>query len=663
MKKPLKILAIVLGALAALLVIAAVVLPFFIDPNQYKGEIIKAVKEQTGRDLKIEGKIGLSLFPWLGLEVTGVELSNAPGFGRQPFARVAAAGVKVEVLPLLRKEIAVDTVMLDGLKLNLARNAAGKTNWDDLTKPAKKEERPPAAAPAPAKPAEGVGIAGFSVQKVDIRRADITWQDLAAGTAYAVHNLELKTGKIVGGKPVYLHLALDLEGGAAGGPKKEAPSLRTRVELAAQVRMDPDGQELDVSNLSLAMAGMALNATIKGRKIFDAPSFSGDVEISPFNLRALLDKLGVKYATADKNALAKAALKSQFTASNDHVRLQNLGATLDDSRVSGSFELRHFARPAYRFDLALNDIDVDRYLPPPAPAAKGAGPGSGKQAAPEKPVEIPLSLLRALDVQGGVRIAKLKAVNLRSSDIVIKIAAKDGLISLGPNEAKLYGGRYAGRTILDARTSKPAFRFDEQLSKIQLGPFLKDAGVFDKYSGTAELGLKLAAQGADERAIKQTLNGVVNISARDGKIEGVNLQKMILEARRLYDQARGKPVRITAAATDETAFSRLSANVNVVNGVARNDDLILEGPVVRAGGQGTADLVRETLDYRLKVTLAEEASKKGSTVPIHIGGTFAKPEYNVDLGEVIKQQAEKAIEKKLEEGLKKKGLEKLFKRR
>jgi AsmA protein len=563
MKKPLKILALLALTLLAIFAALALVLVLVFDPNQYKGEIIEAVKHKTGRDLKIEGKLSWSFFPWLGVQAKGLELSNAPGFGRDPFAKVGAAGVSVELLPLLSRRLHVDTLYVHDLALNLARASSGKTNWDDLIGGAKPSE--------PSTPRAATPLAAVTLGGLDIRRATITWRDLGSGAQYAARNLELKTGKLERGAPVDLRLAFDLE----HAPKRSA----------------------------------------------------------------------------------RFALKTRLLATDDRLQFKNLDAKLDDSRLSGSLEIRNFAKPAYRFDLALDQLDLDRYLAgtpeKPAAAAKNA-----KDAAPAPPVAIPLSVLRTLDVQGKIRLQKLKAFGLHSSDIAVQISARNGLLALGPNTAKLYGGAYRGRTVLDARPARPAFTFEEQLSQVQLGPFLKDAGVFDKYSGTGDVSLKLTAQGAGDRELKQSLNGNATVALRDGKIKGVNLQKIIREARQAYDAARGKPVRAATSPTDETAFSRLTATIRVTNGVARNDDLKLEGPVVRATGAGTADLVREALDYRLKVTLAEEAGRKGTTVPVRVGGTFAKPEYNVDFGEVVKQKAEEKLEKKLEQKF-----EKLFKKR
>ncbi len=111
------------------------------DANAYKADIAEQVKEETGRDFNISGDINLTIYPWLGLEVSGVQLSNADGFGEAPFLNADTFKVRAKLLPLLRKELEMDTLILQGVNLNLAKNAEGKTNWDDLAKSGDKEKR------------------------------------------------------------------------------------------------------------------------------------------------------------------------------------------------------------------------------------------------------------------------------------------------------------------------------------------------------------------------------------------------------------------------------------------------------------------------------------------------------------------------------------------
>src|SRR6185295_15469165 len=167
MSKPLKIVAIVLGGIVALLVVAAVAISLLFDPNDYKDTITSQVKARTGRTLTLEGDLGLSFFPWLGIETGKTTLGNAPGFGDQPFATLDHVKVNVRLMPLLERRIEAGNVVIDGLRANLARNSVGVGNWEDLL--AAKTETPPP-------PGEGAAIAGVAVEGLTLRDSSISWR-------------------------------------------------------------------------------------------------------------------------------------------------------------------------------------------------------------------------------------------------------------------------------------------------------------------------------------------------------------------------------------------------------------------------------------------------------------------------------------------------------
>jgi AsmA protein len=636
LKKTLKILAILLGSLIALFIILAVTLTLVFDPNDYKGKISDAVKEKTGRELRIEGKLSWSFFPWIGIETGRLEFANAPGFGAEPFARIDGAGARVELLPLLRKQISIGTIFLNGMKLNLARNAAGKTNWDDLTpasKTGKAAEKPPAGKQA------GIGGISINVKKIEIHQADVTWNDQTSGAHYAVHNLDLTTGNVLGDKPADLHLAFDLVSGQ--------PPVSTRVDLKSRMSLDLNAQKLDVASLTLSLGDLSLLADFKGAHVLDAPAFQGAFEIPSFSPRALMDKLGVKIETADKKALDKLSLKTKFSATTDSVELKDLAVSLDDSRLAGTLSARHFAKPDYRFDLALDQIDLDRYLPPAAPA----GAPAAKPGEPAQPVEVPLSALRALNLQGKFRVLQLKAMNLRASEALVQVAADNGLITLGPNQAKLYSGKYAGRTTLDVRGRTPLLSIDESVNGVELAPMLKDALQFDKFAGVANLGAKVTAQGLDANRIKETLNGSATFAVQKGTIKGIDLKKMLDSiTAAIRDGSYQKLAELVPQSGDETRFTRLDGTAQIRNGVVQNNDLKIQSPdLLNVTGKGSANLPRETLDYT--VTLG--------SYPLGIGCTFSKPCFRPDWNAILKQklggkveEKKEKLEQKLEEKLK-----------
>lgn len=696
MKKAIKIVAMLLGIVILGVVLLAIAVPLLIDPNDYKDELVQAVKEHTGRELKVEGDISLSVFPWLGVEMEQVSFANAPGFGQEPFAQVRSAGVKIKVLPLLSREVVVDTIHMDGLRLNLVTDRTGKTNWDDLMASGASTESGGLSGP---------GITAVTVGGINIRDGEISWRDDKERRRYALHKLRLTSGKIVSGEPVDLRASFDLE---TGEPPKQIP-----IELNMRASLDLASQTLDIPKLALSLDTMQLTGQVTGRKMIDAPvlrgsldigSFdarplmkklaievapgsedlladvalktdfsvdlgrqtlqlsgfslkagalamtadikvtqldkapqaSGRVKISALDLRALMESFGVTYETTDKSALSKLGLSSEFSASTNHLALKKLDAKLDESVLRGSLAIRNFSKPSYTFDLTIDQIDLDRYLA----AAEDA---TGEQDAV---AALPLDTLRGLNLKGQLRVNKLKAFGLRSSNVSMKLSANGGLVTVGPSQAQLYGGSYRGQTKVDARQKTPKFTINEKLIGINLEPFLKDAQIYENFSGTGDLSMNVTARGASTDAVIKTLTGKAVVSARNGKIKGVNLQQSINDAKAKYDKLRGKPVDVTPKATDESLFSSFNATFNITNGVARNDDLRLQGANMRATGKGTANLTNEKIDYRLYVTLAEDASRKGSTVPIDIGGTFTQPQYKVAWNEVLKAQAKKKLETK-----------------
>ena len=100
-----KLLAVLLGLLVAILLAAGIYLRFFFDPNAFKPQITALVEERTGRQLSIEGEIGVSLFPWLALQAGPLVLGNAAGFGPEPFARVGRVDARIRLMPLLERRL------------------------------------------------------------------------------------------------------------------------------------------------------------------------------------------------------------------------------------------------------------------------------------------------------------------------------------------------------------------------------------------------------------------------------------------------------------------------------------------------------------------------------------------------------------------------------
>lgn len=232
-----------LGVLGVIAIGAVAITLAYIDPNDYKDTIASKVKAETGRDLRIDGNIGLTFYPWLGLDVEGVSLSNAKGFGDAPFLQTKTIKVRAKLMPLLRKELEMDTLILHGAIINLAKNADGVTNWDDMIKP---------KAVEPASSNEGMPLAALVLGGIDIKNANIHWNDMQQKVEYKISNANIATGELKLGEPIDITASLN-----ASASK---PALSSAIQFKGTVAY-ADGGDI------LTLKPMLLEANVKGKEI------------------------------------------------------------------------------------------------------------------------------------------------------------------------------------------------------------------------------------------------------------------------------------------------------------------------------------------------------------------------------------------------------------
>lgn len=694
MKKLIKLLFGLAVVFFTLIIAAVVILPLVISPNDYKPQIVEAVKQQTGRDLSIEGEIGLSVFPKIGLTLGRTELSNASGFKEKIFARVERINIQVALMPLLGKRVEMDEIVLEGLVLNLHRNKAGMTNWADLVGSAAKTKKQPGTA-------EGVPfeLAALSIGGIRVKDAKVHWQDDRQGQQYTIQNFNLTSGPLIAGDPVDLELESDF---SSGQPRLQGHVMMSttlhadvdqsrfvlntlRLVLDASSEVFPGGkihsevtveqvavqlteQTLVVKKMSLNMMGMRINGNLSANQILsDNPQLSGHIQVPTFNARDVIKLLGQPMPEmADPDALTRVAAGFDLGASSNQASLNKLQLQLDDTSLKGNVAVHNFANPVITFDLNIDKIDLDRYLPAPKESSTEQSAQIHAGSADQEAELFPLETLRKLNANGVVRIGEVRKNKITAKDVVIKFKANAGQINFKPS-ARLYQGTYDADVTVDARSRPPQLNVEAKLNGVQIEPLLKDLQGKAQLAGRTDATVKIHATGNTQSAIKRTLNGHVTFSFQDGALVGVNIAKIIREG---WARVQGRSVPKTNE-PDKTDFSELKGSAKITNGVLDNRDFIMKSPLLRVTGAGQADLVREQLDYLLKVSIVGSlqgqggeklSTLKGVTIPVRVKGPFDQPSYKPDLSaalsDTVKQKVKERVEKK-KEGIKQKFQDKL----
>ncbi len=164
------------------------------NPNDYKEEISEYVAGETGRALTMSGDIELSLWPDIGLDLGGVALADARGFGGKPFLAVEQAKLVVRLLPLLSGEVRVAGVALKGAHLKLVQNRNGVNNWDDLMKSPRANQRTGREKPASGKGAAGGVLLLAALGQIEMEDVSVAWKDDRNNDSWNVRMRRFETG-------------------------------------------------------------------------------------------------------------------------------------------------------------------------------------------------------------------------------------------------------------------------------------------------------------------------------------------------------------------------------------------------------------------------------------------------------------------------------------
>jgi len=694
--KAVRVVLYVLGGIVVLAVAGGIAVAMLFDANSLKAEIERAVQEQTGRTLKLEGDLTLAFWPSIGASVGRASLSERDGSGT--FIGLESAHISVAVMPLLSRQIVVSGVRLDGLKATVARAKDGRFNFDDLIgKPGDADHG------ADATPSHGPnGAVTFDIGGVRIERSAISYRDAKSGRAIDVADLNLRTGRIADDVPGSFELSAQVKSttpaveariAIAGGYRfnlaKRAfalSGLDATVEGAAagitgllltlkgDVAADPAAQTYAVNGFVLTAKGSraedAFEATVTAPKLAISPDKAGgeaiDAQFALKSPRRTADgTLKLSGVEGSAKALKVANLVAQLTLSDPALPMKtisvplngslqanleketlqaDLTSTFDETKLKAKLGMSKFSPPFYTFDIDADRLNLDRYL------GKGGAAPAGKTGQPGKPgkpgtaggaadPKVDLAGLQGINAKGRVQVGALQLRNAKLSNFKARISLANGRLVVSPHSANLYKGTLAGALTADANGNRITLK--ETLRNVSVGPLLRDVAQRDALEGRGNVALNLRSAGGTVGAMKKALAGTARIHLRDGAVKGFDLAETLRKTKAMLGSKSAQSQ--LAEGGKQTDFSDLSGSFKINKGVARNNDLKGKAPLFRLAGAGDIDIGNSHINYLAKPTIVptskgqggkEIADLAGVTVPVRLIGPFDAVKYEVDYGAV-----------------------------
>ncbi|HLU05580.1 MAG TPA: AsmA family protein [Woeseiaceae bacterium] len=673
MGRVLKILLIVIAGLIGIVVIAAVALLLFFDPNDYRDEISAQVAETTGRDFTIEGELGLTVFPWLAVEVGRSVLGNAEGFGEQPFASFEQANLSVRLMPLIfRQEVLIGTASLDSLVLNLQVAADGSNNWEDLAE---------AGETAPEEPEQPAGtLESLDIANVEVSNARVSYTDAQAGSSYAISNLSLETGRIAGDLPFEVDAEFDFEAepGEMGGHlavngTTTLGSALDRLELrdwnvagqlsgiaedpadfefsARNILVDMNAETVTMGEMDLGVLNLRMTADVAPFSYAGTPEPQATVRVEPFSLKELMSALGVEPpVTADPSALSRVSFNAEAAVGETAMALRSMSLTLDDTTLTGQLSYPLTENGLIEFDLAADSINVDAYMAP------GEETGAEQETTTDD-IEIPVDMIRALQARGRITLNSATLSGMLFENLELGVDSVNGKMRLHPIAAELFDGTYTGDVRIDASGAAPTISVNEKVEGVSLTPLARSMFEQENISGTIAGSFQLSGTGQNLSEIRRDLDGNMAFELADGAWEGTDIWHQLRSARALF-RKEPPPERRNPPRTE---FSSVIATGTVTDGVFRNEDLLAELPFLQVSGNGSVDLAEASIDYSLQARVLERPEFVGgasqselddftqAVIPLSVTGSLNSPSIRPDVDGMLKAEVKKVVEEKRDE--------------
>ena len=555
----------ILGALLALVVLAAVLLPIFIDEQALTELAAEQVRTNTGGELVINGETDISFFPRFGLRLEGVEL-DLPAQTEYDVT-IAASVNEVEVglslVPLLSGNVDVGTIIIAGITV-------------DVTEP---QALPPAPEPMPS-------------------MSDREWErrgKLIRRTKAQERQRQLDEGGHLSGIGIL-----------AEAIRIDEVTVRTRSwegDLTNHVVMET----LSLANVNTRDEPMRLDGAVTvlgdGSAVPLEITLDGSIRLNSDLSRLRLDQL----QTTVEGALTKPVinlLSGDFTmvpAKADFA----IDTRLPGGDIGGQLVWSPLESPEIKLDITTERLDLDQ-IHPATPAATNpipmkTAPKETTAQAPKPvaqptsvPAPLPVGPLRDLDLALRIAADHLIVSGQSINTAQVSMTIRDGVTDIDYLRGVLHEGQLDTRITLNAR--RPIVEADVEggLKGVNMDLLLASVGNTDAATGRIELAWDIDTEGATSNDLITSLNGEVSAEGQDLVFNKIAVQGLVCSA----VAAVNKIPPISGLPTN-TPISELSLALDFDDGAGDIETLRFATPGVVMKGSG--DIALDTLDYRFRL--------------------------------------------------------------
>jgi len=654
MKRILRISLLTVSIIALLLIAITLALTTYIDPETYKEQASQRISRIINKPFIIHGDMHWGLSPEPAIKMYDVEIQNEPGSSQPTFAKIKECHVHIKLLPLLRKRFVFDEIELVEPELYLVQKDIPE-DFDELLPLIDKVDE--------SEPSEKKFIASFAISEIEIKRGLIHWKPSADEAPIEISDFDLDADDIRPRSSVKLFM---------DGLIKRSDAYSSRFKTTGNLTFDKNFENLSIKHFKLSnhfilrgktqnkfytdiesnlkfnfpnrnliltdleghIANLFFDGNLKITSMNEIGNISGNLNIPSFNLRKWIEMTQVvNVNNLPYNALRSAETSFTLSGNYDSVKIDDFRATIDKNHVTGSLIYNPYTQQSIA-DLLIDRLPLTNYLPT-------------KNQTNRKSINLTRTNFKANLITSGkltnwkgtwtASIRGFNAGDFKANSINLNATMANGFINLSPLTGNLYKGTYRGNSRLNLNRKIPTLSGSHTLRNIDTNQLLNDAKTLTglQYSGTGEAQAQLTFAVADKKTFLRSLNGTANLKVTNGVLKGIDVGYYMSLANALFTNSQ-------SSKTDahQTPFNSTTATVNFVNGVVKNEDLLLISSDIKVEGSGEADLVNRMLDYTLIANRARITSVNPlslDNIPIRIVGPFDDLRISADMPAILRK--------------------------
>ena len=634
-----RLLIIVAGAIVGVAVLALIAINLLVSADWVRDRVASRIKEQTGRELNVNGTTALLFTPGPHVVITDATFTDPEARAGTADFSVARLVLDLSLMELLSRQVDAKRVVLVRPVLTL-RLGLDDRRADAGEKPKKRD-------------VAKAGTRGDKPRR-DVRLKDVRIEDGTVNVLYDEKGTEKRIEHIAA------NLSLPTLTDPFTGTGKFDWKEQT-VDFNFGLTSLADLRQKRPARLVLALDTPAIAARFDG-SILTRPDFTGQGELSAkaHSIPSLLAWMREKPAAA--TAIGDGELSSHVEWKEGEITVSGARFALEHASGQGQAVVTlKSPRPHIRAALALEYLDLNPLLssssaqaadaggkpqaaepsaaPQPESAMPRRSPASGvpalssdvakpasPEAAPIATAPEPAASPASFDADVNVNVRKTRVAHLDLGPSSLGLAFRDGVLNATLGGMDLYDGHASGKLVLDAAKPVPAFTGDFRLEGVQAKTLLSDAAQFSLLEGHTKLALQISGSGTTGEQIKSSLEGQGSLAVSDGAIDGVNLTEMISQI------GEGQIPDLRQGPGNKTEFSDLGGSFTIKNGIAQTSNLQMTSPLLKVAAAGSVDLTQSTINMLANPEIVAGSEGQGGanalaglSVPVRIEGPLDRP--------------------------------------